>query len=119
MGPEAVHNNHKNMRILHRDGQRAYERTHSRAEFMSLIVGTIWTKKNRKNRKRTQKTGSCSWNRTVLVVFGASENQCERCERKRDMIKRLRHWLIEARKKKCHHCCLLVRMVAHMRKEDK
>ena len=30
MGPEAVHNNHKNMRILHRDGQRAYERTHSR-----------------------------------------------------------------------------------------
>ena len=37
MGPEAVHNNHKNMRILHRDGQRAYERTHSRAEFMSLI----------------------------------------------------------------------------------
>lgn len=22
------------------------------------------------------------------------------------MIKRLRHWLIEARKKKCHHCCL-------------
>ena len=37
IGPEAVHNNHKNMRILHRDGQRAYERTHSRAEFMSLI----------------------------------------------------------------------------------
>lgn len=22
------------------------------------------------------------------------------------MIKRLRHWLIEARKKKCRHCCL-------------
>lgn len=22
------------------------------------------------------------------------------------MIKRLRHWLIEARKKKYHHCCL-------------
>lgn len=31
------------------------------------------------------------------------------------MIKRLRHWLIEARKKKCHHCCLWCELVAHMR----
>ncbi len=37
VGPAAVHNNHENMRILQRDGQRAYERTHSRGEFMALV----------------------------------------------------------------------------------
>lgn len=36
-GAEAVHNNHKNMRLLQQDGQRAYEREHTRAEFMELI----------------------------------------------------------------------------------
>lgn len=36
-GPEAVHNNAANMNILKRDGQRAYERTHTRDEFMHLI----------------------------------------------------------------------------------
>ena len=33
-GPEAVHNNHKNMRLLQKDGQRAYECSHTREEFM-------------------------------------------------------------------------------------
>jgi len=33
-GPAAVHNNHENMRLLQRDGQEAYEQTHTREEFM-------------------------------------------------------------------------------------
>lgn len=37
VGPAAVHNNHENMRILQRIGQRAYEKTHSRKQFMELI----------------------------------------------------------------------------------
>ena len=36
-GHQAVHNNHEIMRLLQQDGQRAYERTHSREEFMALI----------------------------------------------------------------------------------
>ncbi len=36
-GPEAVHNNIRNMRILQQDGQRAYEMTHTREEFMARI----------------------------------------------------------------------------------
>lgn len=36
-GKEAVHNNIENMRFLQQEGQRAYERTHTRAEFMKII----------------------------------------------------------------------------------
>lgn len=36
-GPEAVHNNHENMRIVQRDAQKAYERTHTREEFVKRI----------------------------------------------------------------------------------
>lgn len=36
-GPAAVHNSHENMRILQQDAQRAYERTHTRGEFMALV----------------------------------------------------------------------------------
>lgn len=36
-GPEAVHNNSKNMRLLQQDGQRAYEQNHTREEFMELV----------------------------------------------------------------------------------
>lgn len=36
-GAEAVHNNINNMRILQREGQRAYEQEHSRQQFMELI----------------------------------------------------------------------------------
>lgn len=36
-GPEAVHNNIKNMRILQKEGQKAYEKEHSREEFMQRI----------------------------------------------------------------------------------
>ena len=36
-GPEAVHNNIRNMRILQQDAQQAYEKTHTREEFVRLI----------------------------------------------------------------------------------
>ena len=36
-GPEAVHRNHDICLIVQQDAQRAFERTHSRQEFMDLI----------------------------------------------------------------------------------
>lgn len=36
-GPEAVHKNYEYMRLIQRDGQKTYEQTHSREEFMALI----------------------------------------------------------------------------------
>ena len=33
-GPEAVHNNIDNMRLLQKDGQQVFEETHTREEFM-------------------------------------------------------------------------------------
>lgn len=36
-GKEAVHNNIKHMRMLQQDGQRAFEQTHTREEFIGLI----------------------------------------------------------------------------------
>ena len=83
MGPEAVHNNHKNMRILHRDGQRAYERTHSRAEFMSLIGRNYLDEEKQEEPKKDIKDGFMFLEPDCIGCFGASENQCERCEEKR------------------------------------
>lgn len=37
IGPEAAHRNIEIKRLLQQDAQRAYERTHSRAEFMALL----------------------------------------------------------------------------------
>ena len=36
-GPEAVHRNHETCLLVQRDVQRAFEKTHSRQEFMDLI----------------------------------------------------------------------------------
>lgn len=36
-GPEAVHVKAENMRLIQRDVQREYEKTHTRKEFMDLI----------------------------------------------------------------------------------
>lgn len=36
-GDEAVHRNISNMRLIQKDMQQAYEKTHSRTEFMRLI----------------------------------------------------------------------------------
>lgn len=36
-GPEAVHSNAENMRLIQEDVQREYEKTHSRQQFMKLI----------------------------------------------------------------------------------
>ena len=37
IGPEAVHNNIDNMRILQRECQRIYEETHTRQQFRDLV----------------------------------------------------------------------------------
>lgn len=36
-GPQAVHRNHENMRILQRAAQEAFEKTHTREEFMKIF----------------------------------------------------------------------------------
>ena len=36
-GPEAVHNDAETMDLLRRDGQQAFEREHTRQEFIQLI----------------------------------------------------------------------------------
>lgn len=36
-GKEAVHNNAEMMKVLRQDGQRAFEKTHTREEFMKLF----------------------------------------------------------------------------------
>lgn len=36
-GSEAVHNNNRNMRLIQRDMQREYEKTHTRQQFYDLI----------------------------------------------------------------------------------
>lgn len=36
-GPEAVHNNQENMRLIQKDCQKKYEETHTRQQFMKLI----------------------------------------------------------------------------------
>ena len=38
-GPEAVHRKIENMRLIQRDAQRAYEKTHTRQQFTSLLGG--------------------------------------------------------------------------------
>lgn len=43
-GPEAVHNNIRNMRILQQKAQQAYEKTHTREEFVRLIGRNYMTK---------------------------------------------------------------------------
>lgn len=80
MGPEAVHNNHKNMRILHRDGQRAYERTHSRAEFMSLIGRNYLDEEKQEEPKKDTKDGFMFLEPDCIGCFGASENECDHTE---------------------------------------
>lgn len=36
VGPEAVHNNQKNLRLIQKDCQKIYEKTHTRQQFMEL-----------------------------------------------------------------------------------
>ena len=43
-GPEAVHNNIQNARILQQKAQQAYEKTHTREEFVRLIGRNYMTK---------------------------------------------------------------------------
>ena len=56
IGREAVHNNSKNMRLLQQDAQRAYEKTHSREEFMELI-GRNYLGEEKKEEKKNDRNG--------------------------------------------------------------
>lgn len=78
IGPEAVHNNHENMRLLQQDAQRVYEQTHTRQEFMGLIHRNYLPDEEKTARKQdTTEQGfqflDCDG------CFGAADNQCKRC----------------------------------------
>lgn len=52
-GKEAVHLNHEMMRLLQEDGQRAFERTHTRQQFME-IFGKNYLPENAGEREKSQ-----------------------------------------------------------------
>lgn len=84
-GPCAVHNNKENMRLLQMDGQRAYERTHTREEFMELIGRNYLDKEHEKpaEQKETNEPGIIFLEPDCHGCFGAADNQCERCMEER------------------------------------
>ena len=58
-GQQAVHNNQKNMRILQEDGQRVFERTHSREEFMDLFGRNYLDEKQAYTKESLEERGFC------------------------------------------------------------
>lgn len=50
-GPEAAHVNIHSMRLIQQDAQAAYERTHSREEFMHLIGRNFLTEENEQQKE--------------------------------------------------------------------
>lgn len=85
LGSRAVHNNQENMRILQQDGQRAYERTHTREEFMELI-GRNYLDEEREEYaepEETKEPGIIFLEPVCQGCFGAADNQCERCMEER------------------------------------
>lgn len=56
-GQQAVHRNSKVMRIMHQDGQRAYERTHSRQQFMELIGRNYMQEEEQERIEKDEKSG--------------------------------------------------------------
>lgn len=81
IGPEAVHNNQQNMRILQQDGQRAYERTHTREEFMKRIGRNYLDEDEADVEKETTEPGFFFLEPDCQGCFGAADNQCEKCRR--------------------------------------
>ena len=85
-GHQAVHNNHEIMRLLQQDGQRAYERTHSREEFMALIGRNYLNMEPfivPQEEAEKVEPGFTFLEPDCRGCFGASENQCKRCEEER------------------------------------
>ena len=59
-GPEAVHNNEKNMRLIQAAVQREYERTHSREQWMTLMGRNYLTEEGEGNaKKKEDQRGRC------------------------------------------------------------
>ena len=59
-GPEAVHNNEKNMRLIQAAVQREYERTHSREQWMDLMGRNYLTEEGEGNaEKKEDQRGRC------------------------------------------------------------
>lgn len=84
-GPGAVHNNQENMRILQQDGQRAYERTHTREEFMELIGRNYLDAEYEEFIVpiESKEPGIVFLEPDCQGCFGAADNQCERCREER------------------------------------
>lgn len=85
-GRQAVHNNHEIMRLLQQDGQRAYERTHSREEFMTLIGRNYLDMEPfivSPEEEEKVEPGITFLEADCNGCFGAAENQCKRCEEER------------------------------------
>lgn len=80
-GPEAVHNNEKNMRLIQAAVQREYERTHSREQWMDLMGRNYLTEEGEGNaEKKEDQRGRCEDTEKSGNVQGGdrggSEMQC-------------------------------------------
>lgn len=91
-GQQAAHNNHSIMRFLHQDGQRAYERTHTREEFMELIGRNYLTGETNLEIEETTVWSGNTGKEEPGIIFleadcggchGDSEIQCKICEEER------------------------------------
>ena len=74
------------MRLLQQDGQRAYERTHSREEFMALIGRNYLDMEPfivPPEEAEKVEPGITFLEPDCRGCFGASENQCKKCEEER------------------------------------
>lgn len=77
-GPQAVHNNQNNLRILQEDGQRAFERTHTREEFMALIGRNFLDEEREvpKQEEKVEEPGIVFLEPDCNGCFGAAGNDC-------------------------------------------
>lgn len=82
-GPAAVHNNHENMRLLQQDGQRAYERTHTREEFMARFGRNYLGDEQKPERQQENTEPGFFFLDECQGCFGAAENECARCREER------------------------------------
>lgn len=82
-GPQAVHNNQNHMRILQEDGQRAFERTHTREEFMELIGRNFLDEEREvpKQKEKVEELGIVFLEPDCNGCFGAAGNDCRFCSK--------------------------------------
>ena len=82
-GPEAVHNNHKNMRLLQKDGQRAYECTHTREAFMDRFGRNYLGDEPKPEKPPESAEPGIIFLDECHGCFGAAGNDCARCREER------------------------------------